>query len=763
MGLTAIGNVIWATQQFLGGQPDYSWSNIPSLLSYPFAVAGLLSLPIGKPGPGDRLRLAIDAAVALVAGAVITWLLVIVPLARSDSQPMHMVISLLCPIGDLVMFAALMPLLLTSRGDRSGVLPLFVVGQSVYLLGDLSYQLVGRVFDLHGFVWPNIPYLAGYVLMVWSAEGYRRLPVARRNEDPLIETAAQRNPVPLILGAAVFYLLFTAGETSTSGHRLLAIGAVVTTALLLLREAVTERQNRSLRLALDERRVTERLAATIQHLRIGIVIYNREGTIIAANQVALDIFAVTDAELRGRRVLDLHRRFTTEDGQVVTADTAPAEVARRTGMPVRNVMIAVENPETGARQWHLVDAEPELDEQGGVTRVLVSLHDMTERRELETQLRQAQRMEAVGQLAGGVAHDFNNLLTAITGYSSTLMEQLPPGPLRDDVAEIDKAASRAADLTRRLLAFGRRQLLQPRVVEVDAVVNGADRLLRRLLREDIEIVVDLQTSSLVLVDRGQLEQVIINLAVNARDAMPRGGRLTISVRDVHARPSEMPAASAFPPEGAVLLEVRDNGVGMDPATLARAFEPFFTTKEVGKGTGLGLATVYGIVHQSGGETWIQSRPGSGTTVSVLLPRTGQQVVRTPETTPVLKVRGSETILAVEDEPSLLLVLRRSLERQGYTVLTASSVARAQEVLREARVDLLLSDVVMAGGGGPELARWARERNPTLPVIFITGYADETVLQAAADLHHNGIILKPFKPAQLVTRVREVLDGLETSA
>ncbi len=757
MGLTAIGNVIWAIQQYLGMEPTYSWSNVPSLLSYPFAVAGLLALPIGKPGRADRIRLALDAAVAMVAGAVITWLLVIVPLAQGDRQPMHLAISLLYPIGDLIIFASLMPALLTSRGDRTGVLPRFVLGLAIYLLGDLAYQLGGETVSIGGFVWANVPYLAGYVLMIWSAEGYRRLAPAPHRET--VERLAQRNPVPLLLGAAMFLLLFASPvQSSTTAHRVLVLGAVVTTTLLLVREAVTERQNLALRAALDDHLVMERLAATIQHLRIGIVIYGREGTILTANQVALDMFGVTEAELRGRRVLDLNRRFSTEDGKVLTPDTAPAERARRSGKAVRNVVIAVDQPATGEQRWHLIDAEPELDERGEVTRVLVSLHDITERRELETQLRQAQRMEAVGQLAGGVAHDFNNLLTAIAGYSSSLLEQLPPGPLREDVAEIDKAAARAADLTRRLLAFGRRQLLQPRVLDVSTVITGADRLLRRLLREDIEIVLDLRTTSLVLVDRGQLEQVIVNLAVNARDAMPQGGCLVIRARDVATRPEEMPAGTAFPAEGAVLIEVKDTGSGMDAATLARAFEPFFTTKEVGKGTGLGLATVYGIVRQSGGESWIRSKPGGGTTVSVLLPRTGRKVMTAPDVTPTLSVRGSETILAVEDEPSLLLVVRRSLERQGYTVLTASSIARAREVLQESRVDLLLSDVVMPGGSGPELAHWVRARYPRLPIIFITGYADEAVLQDAGALRHNGIILKPFRPAQLVTRVREVLDG-----
>ena len=287
--------------------------------------------------------------------------------------------------------------------------------------------------------------------------------------------------------------------------------------------------------------------------------------------------------------------------------------------------------------------------------------------------------------------------------------------------------------------------------------------MRRLLREDIEIVLDLAPSSVVLVDRGQLEQVVINLAVNARDAMPMGGRLTIRVRDVETRPEEMPAGAEFPAGGAVVLEVQDTGHGMDAPTLARAFEPFFTTKEVGKGTGLGLATVYGIVRQSGGETWIRSQPGAGTTVSVLLPRSGKKPVTTPDAVAALGVRGSETILAVEDEPSLLLVVQRSLARQGYTVLTAQSTARAREVLAAEQVDLLLTDIVMPGGSGPELARWARERHPSLPVIFVTGYADEAAFQGAADLPHNGILLKPFKPAQLVTKVREVLDGSDSSA
>ncbi|MFN8653604.1 MAG: response regulator [Gemmatimonadales bacterium] len=764
-GLTSLGSLIWGLEGITGHDPTYSWSNIPYLLSFVFAALGIAALPLVKPDRADRIRLALDAAVAVIAGTVIAWLLVITPMLQQDSDPIHGAILLAYPIWDLLLFALMMPLLLTSAATRDGVVPLLATGLGLYLLGDFGYQLSWSGTTLLGFDWSNIPYLSGYTMMVWASEACTISSRALAAAEPVGRARLpSRNPVPLILGGVVVFLLLTTGFASrTLPHQVLAITAVVITVLLLVREGLTERENRTLQRALDARRAEARFASAIERLSIGVVVHTAQGIVTMANKAALDLFGVTEEEVRGRKLVDLPAELRTEDGTVVDAELCPAGAAARTREPVRNVVVSMERPGIRDRRWLLIDAEPEKDEQGAVTQVLVTLHDITARRELEDQLRHVQRMEAVGQLAGGIAHDFNNLLTAIAGYSSSLLDQLSTAdPLREEVVEIDRAAMRAADLTQRLLAFGRRQVLHPRVLDVGGVVRGADRLLRRLLREDIDIVLEIAPQSgPVLVDRGQLEQVIINLAVNARDALPRGGRLTIAAGTLDAPPPGMPSAYQFPRFGAVLLEVRDNGSGMDEATRARAFEPFFTTKEVGKGTGLGLATVYGIVRQSGGEVWIRSAPGEGTVVSVLLPRTSTLPTAKADSPAPFSARGSETILVVEDEPSLVTVVRRSLERNGHRVLTANSAARARDIMEVSAVDLLLTDIVMPGGSGPDLARWARGRTPELPVLFMTGYADDAILQSAIDLPHSGLITKPFKPEQLMAKVREVIDRTES--
>jgi signal transduction histidine kinase/CheY-like chemotaxis protein len=427
-------------------------------------------------------------------------------------------------------------------------------------------------------------------------------------------------------------------------------------------------------------------------------------------------------------------------------------------------VLGVRRSGTDHRTWILVDVEPRLGPDGQLEEVICSVHDITERRALEDQLRQAQRMEAVGRLAGGIAHDFNNLLTAIIGYNELVKGRLEPGsPLADDVAEIGSAARRAAGLTQQLLAFGRRQLLRPELLDVNEVIGGAERLLRRLLGEDIAIVSHLSPGpGLVRVDRGQLEQVIINLAVNARDALPRGGQLEIETRTLAPDDPGLPPGVASGPAGLVLLRVTDNGLGMDETTRARAFEPFFTTKDVGKGTGLGLSTVYGIVRQSGGEVWIDSSPGRGTRVTVCLPRV-EGVLPGPSaaTAPSDPIRGTETILIAEDEDAIRVMLKEALHRHGYRVLEAAEPNAARRILEAAteRVDLLLTDVVMPGGSGPELAAWARQRRPALPVLFMTGYADEATLRReGVTVAGAPVVSKPFDPDAIAVLIRRTLDG-----
>jgi signal transduction histidine kinase len=385
-------------------------------------------------------------------------------------------------------------------------------------------------------------------------------------------------------------------------------------------------------------------------------------------------------------------------------------------------------------------------------------------RSLEAQLLLSQKMEAIGRLAGGVAHDFNNILTAIGGYSDLLLADLPEGdPRRRDVEEIHEATERAAGLTQQLLAFSRRQVLQPKVVDLNALVTDIEKLLRRLIGEDILFATVLQPRlGNVRADPGKLEQVIVNLAVNARDAMPDGGRLTIETRNVQLDESYAVDHPSVQPGRYVLLAVTDSGVGMSEETKARIFEPFFTTKARGKGTGLGLATVYGIVNQTGGHIWAYSEAGKGTVMRVYLPRVDEPAdpVERPGDDAPEALRGTETILLVEDEAPVRAVTTKLLIRNGYTVFEAADGAAALALVdgdkKGVRVDLLLTDVIMPGMSGRELADQLKARRPGLRVLFMSGYTDDAVIRHGMLEPGLAYIEKPFRPPALLRKVREVL-------
>jgi PAS domain S-box-containing protein len=392
------------------------------------------------------------------------------------------------------------------------------------------------------------------------------------------------------------------------------------------------------------------------------------------------------------------------------------------------------------------------------------VEDVTERRRLEEELRQAQKMEAVGRLAGGVAHDFNNLLTIILGYSDLVLEKLSAGDgMRPPVEEIKKAAERAASLTRQLLAFSRKQMLQPHIVDLNSLLANVDEMLRRMIGEDIELVTHLPDGlGRVKADPGQIEQVIMNLAVNARDAMPQGGRLTLEAANVDLDSSRATSHEGVLPGHYVMIAMSDTGIGMDAETQAHIFEPFFTTKGQGKGTGLGLATTYGIVKQSEGHIWVYSEPGKGTTFRVYLPRVDQAVeVIAPTNVPGDELsRGCETILLVEDEEAVCSLVRGVLESRGYNVLKTKGANDALEIGEryKKQIHLLLTDVVMPQMSGRELAEHLAPLHPETKVLYMSGYTDHAVV-------HHGLLdpgtiflQKPFTPDALARKVREVLDG-----
>jgi signal transduction histidine kinase/CheY-like chemotaxis protein len=380
-------------------------------------------------------------------------------------------------------------------------------------------------------------------------------------------------------------------------------------------------------------------------------------------------------------------------------------------------------------------------------------------RESGEMLRQAQKMEAVGRLAGGIAHDFNNLLTVIRGNADMLLQDLPAGsPQSEDAAEVRRAADRAAELTRQLLAFSRRQVVQPRTVSLNRVVGDLDKMLRRIIGEDVELATELAArEDTVRVDPGQLEQMLLNLAVNARDALPSGGTIRIATEDV-----ELDAPQAGAPAGRwVALVVADTGCGMDAEVLERIFDPFFTTKEQGKGTGLGLSTVYGVARQSGGHVTVRSAPGEGSTFRVFLPRAAEEqdadALSAPAVPPPAGT-GTGTVLLVEDADAVRAFAARVLARCGYRVLEARDGREALEAaLRpDEAIDLVLTDVVMPEMSGAELARRIRVARPGVPVAYMTGYADEDVMRHGALPADTLLLQKPFTAEALAELVRDAL-------
>ncbi len=394
---------------------------------------------------------------------------------------------------------------------------------------------------------------------------------------------------------------------------------------------------------------------------------------------------------------------------------------------------------------------------------LVLAKDVTEKKLLEEQFRQAQKMEAVGQLAGGVAHDFNNVLTAILGYGGLLAARLASDPSgREEVEEILRAAERAVALTRQLLAFSRRQVLEPVVLSLNELIRNLEKMLGRLIGEHLSLVTRLDPSlGNVLADAGQIEQVIVNLVVNARDAMPQGGRLTIETANADLDESYAQRHASVRPGRYVLVAVNDTGVGMDTETLAHIFEPFFTTKEKGKGTGLGLSTVYGIVKQSEGNIWVYSELGKGTTFKVYLPRVDKSLPRSASKTwPAVTAGGHETILVVEDEAAIRSLTRRILEKHGYRVLDAPNGGEAEKLVtgNPEKIDVLLTDLVMPDMTGTELATRLCAKRPGLRVVLMSGYTDDAVVRDGPPESERAFLQKPFTPAMLVRKIRDVLSS-----
>ncbi len=506
------------------------------------------------------------------------------------------------------------------------------------------------------------------------------------------------------------------------------------------------------RARLDKER--RQLSAAIEQTAESVMITDAGGNITYVNPAFERITGYNRAEVLGQ-----NSRFLKADGgnpqlydeMLATLQNGDAWHGRYSGLRKDKARYTQEETVTPVR-----------DENGMIVNFVAVQHDVTRELQLEQQYLQAQKMEAVGRLTAGIAHDFNNLLTVINGFAALLQLEIPSdSTLREGVDRILHAGQRAASLTRQLLAFSRKQFLEPRVVDLNTVVTEMDKMLRRIIGEDIELaihpVIDLWP---VKVDPTQIDQVILNLVVNARDAMPHGGQITIETANVHLEQTYVQEHAEVSPGDYVLLAVSDSGIGMDDEIKQHLFEPFFTTKERGKGTGLGLATVFGIIKQSGGHIWVYSEPNRGSTFKIYLPRLVESGAARRQRQPSKELpRGGETILLVEDEPGVRDLSMRVLRRQGYNVLQANNGEEALQKVREyqGRLDLLLTDVIMPRMSGKILADKLRAISPQTKILFVSGYTDSVMTQQGILDSTVMFLAKPFSPTDLARKVREVLD------
>jgi len=498
-------------------------------------------------------------------------------------------------------------------------------------------------------------------------------------------------------------------------------------------------------------------AQLLNAVQQAVVATDPEGLVIFWNKFAELLYGWTAEEAVGKTIDELTPSpFLREHGSRILERGAAGEAW--TGE-------FLVQGKTGKAFPALLTTSPVLDEVSRVLGFVQVSIDLTERRNLEEQFRQSQKMDAVGRLAGGIAHDFNNLLTVIRLNTEIIMEGLDPeDPRSEDVKQIRSAAERASTLTRQLLAFSRKQILQPRVLDMNSVVGNVEPMLRRLIGEDITITSTCSARGYVVADPGQLDQVLVNLVVNARDAMPQGGRITIETRNIDLDENYTSEHAPVVPGRYVMLAVGDTGVGMTQDTREHAFDPFFTTKEAGKGTGLGLATVYGIVKQSGGYVWIYSEPGHGTTLKLYFPEVSAVAAfatSEPRAASTETMRGSETILLVEDEEAVRGLTLRILQKQGYRVIAAQHGREAMEIAskEEGHIHLVLTDVVMPGMNGRGLVERLSGIRPRIKSLYMSGYTDDDIIRRGFIEPSRSFLQKPFTSDALLQTVRKVLDGV----
>ncbi len=763
-------NVTWFYYEtFSGGDMSVTWADPIYLAYYPIALVGLLTYPLARSGR-SRLTFALDAGTVMVGASMVIWYLILRPVAFAEhTSSLETVVAVSFPLGNAVLLFGVVALLLRRLG-RTLRGPLIILMLAILLdaVADFGYSYLTLQSNYEGGNWPDCFYAFSFFLMALSGQiqSWR----AKRLIPSVTPPTTHTSPFPWLPYVAVglaYSLLLVVGYDHTyhggnDGPIIwLILGAFVITGMVVVRQVIALRENSEL---LSERamRATEaRFGSLVEESSDVISIIESNGRVVYESPSLERVFGYSVAELMGRNLT----------GFVHLEDRAEVIglVARLCGKPGMRGQIELR---LRHKEGHYLDVEAvmtNLLEDPNIKGIVINSRNLVERKEAEAalyekeeQLRQSQKMEAVGQLAGGVAHDFNNLLAVIIGYSDLLLTR-KSAALNEEaqlkIEQINKAAHRAAALTRQLLAFSRKQVLQPKLLDMNTVVGDMDKMLKRLIGEDIEMRTNFDPGlAVVKADPGQIEQVLLNLVVNARDAMPKGGKLTIETANVMLDKHYAQTHRAVYPGLYVMLAVSDTGVGMNQEVKARIFEPFFTTKEKDKGTGLGLSTVYGIVNQSGGTIWVYSEPGKGTTFKVYLPCLEQEADFDEAVAVKVDYRGTETVLLVEDEESVRQVAHEILTLNGYQVLLASHGSEALEVSRrhQGLIDLMVTDVVMPVMGGPELAQALALTRPKMRVLFMSGYTDDAIIHHGVSTEETAYLQKPFTAEGFARKLREVL-------
>ncbi len=491
----------------------------------------------------------------------------------------------------------------------------------------------------------------------------------------------------------------------------------------------------------------------------GILTLDASGKVMRANRRVQEIFGMSREDVLGRNVDDFFLKISP-----FPDDTRKLLKRVKSGEHIHNEQLEIQKAD-GQRGWISVSVTAILADNGEILGQRISLIDISQQKLLERQLQQSLKMEAIGRLAGGIAHDFNNLLTVMAGYMDLIQKQFNKSdPLYQDLDQVCKAIDRASELTQQLLAFSRRQIIKPRIINLNDVVRNLEKMLRRILGEDIEFHADLDDGlGNVHADPAQIEQIIMNLVVNARDAMPEGGILTIETYNVDLDANYARTHMGVEPGPYVMLSVSDTGVGMDEETISHIYEPFFSTKKEGMGTGLGLSMVYGIVRQNKGTIWVYSEPGKGTTFKIYLPRAEKAVDPiTEHAQETVNLQGNETILLVEDEEAVRKLARRCLEENGYTVIVASNGEEALRLIQQSQpqIDLMVTDVIMPGMSGKELYEQLSRLMPGLRVLYVSGYTDNAIVHYGVLEPGTNFLQKPFKPDALIKKIRQTLEKPE---